>query len=455
MATSTIRASHAFIVPGLAGLALAVSGCGATPKDTPGSRLALTAAALDLPGVDYVCYDLQVEGPTGTVWSAGTPGVSWLDDDGDTLCSWQYGNGRGGDIAYVAPCDADDGDGDGEADNTITLWFDGLYVDPDGDHDPDEDEDIGDWQDPCRDGCRVTRTCRENADTEVKLDFTVVRAAKQGFFDVAVEFSDIFCSAKLDCQPSLLTDPETGRRGPTAVIGFACTAGHGADGQVQPTHLYLDDYRVECKGPPAHTYYIEPALGPGNLGGQDPGLFEVATYRGSEQLPGVDKCYWNTALGLDVETLADEGVLGPDCTVYGRGTAADHALSGGETPDDTVYPVVEWNVPLTDATGALLCESHPLNGDPKGVGTGYTKVGGERFACSLECATGEVKCDGRLVCDQTPLGLAQPVTVSQSGGGDGDSTVTIAFEGRRHGFALDAGYSLSTCCPDNCCTEGK
>jgi len=41
--------------------------------------------------------------------------------------------------------------------------------------------------------------CVANTDVAVTFDLTIVRDATQGFFDVAVTFRDIFCSAKKLC----------------------------------------------------------------------------------------------------------------------------------------------------------------------------------------------------------------------------------------------------------------
>ena len=99
----------------------------------------------------------------------------------------------------------------------------------------------------------VTRdvACAPNADVAVAFDMTVVREAQQGFFDVAVTFQDIFCSAKLDCEKdgadgpeplTLLFNPLTGAREATAVLAFSCTAGPDAPA----TYLHLDDLRIGC-----------------------------------------------------------------------------------------------------------------------------------------------------------------------------------------------------------------
>ena len=74
----------------------------------------------------------------------------------------------------------------------------------------------------------VPRPEIENTDVAVQFDITMARQADQGFFDVAVQFKDIFCSAKLDCQNADGSDLEllhtpAGARDMTVVLGFACT----------------------------------------------------------------------------------------------------------------------------------------------------------------------------------------------------------------------------------------
>src|SRR5690606_23447930 len=69
------------------------------------------------------------------------------------------------------------------------------------------------------------------------------RRAQQGFFDFAIEFDDIFCSAKLDCAPSLLHRPD-GSRGPTAIVAFACSGGKG-----DRTYMYSSDLVLSCPAP--------------------------------------------------------------------------------------------------------------------------------------------------------------------------------------------------------------
>jgi hypothetical protein len=214
---------------------------GANP-DTPGERLAIEVAPLDLPGVTGVCYDLQVingaSEPPEFVWTAGQVGVprdSGGGGDTDTLCSMQYGAGGG--LTYVGTCDAS------VPTTTVRLFIDSLW---------DGETPIADYVDPCpvaEGGCALTATCLENQDVPVTFNLTVMRRAQQGFFDIGVNFKDIFCSAKLDCtydeagtEPiELLFDPETGTRGQTAVLALACTAGPD-----EATALHTTDVVVTC-----------------------------------------------------------------------------------------------------------------------------------------------------------------------------------------------------------------
>jgi len=215
------------------------------------------------------------------------------------------------------------------------------------------------------------------------FDLTVMRRASQGFFDVAVTFDDIFCSAKLDCVDALLHDPATDQRGPTANIAFACTAGTGQD-----TTLYWGDAAVVCRddgGEIRETYTVNPSQTPGQHGpilsslGQ-PDLYESAIYRGREQLLGLDKCFWNMAIGLDA------AALGSHCTFEATATAAASPFPTGRTPDDTVYPVIRWAVPLTGDAPTLVCGQNPLDGPGSWVTTAYTTLSGLPFELAWACA---------------------------------------------------------------------
>ncbi|MFO0747101.1 MAG: hypothetical protein U1F43_15780 [Myxococcota bacterium] len=355
------------------------AGCAADGGPPPGTgALRIAVAPLSLPDVTDVCYALAVTGPDGLVWEQRH------------ICAGRYGNARGGDIAYVGTCDASGGTALAPTMNTVTLAIENLY---DVDHpmtggDPSVAGATA-WRNPCRDdagtpeleGCEIDAPCRENADTPVDFDLTIMRQANQGFFDVAVNFEDIFCSAKVDCPPTLLSDPVSGARGDTAVLAFACTA--GATGE---TTLLMDDVVIAC--PSGERYTVQPIGQPGNHGGQGAGLYQTALYTGVEQLGGYDKCYWNIGLGLDLETAADPGRLGKGCHLTTRATAlADAAPGTFATPGDTAYPIVTIDVPLTGAPGSA-CQPNGLDADGSGVRSDYTDVAertGETFQNRMRC----------------------------------------------------------------------
>lgn len=367
----------------LGALPLGVLACadGTSPLDV--NRLNIAVAPLSLPGVGRVCYDLRVTNAAGgagqVVWSRGTPGLNGGAGDSAAVCSDRFGSGAGGDVTFVGTCDAD-GPG-GARVNSVTLWLDGLYDEvlaylaPSGD---------AGWQNPCPapGGCTLDVMCRANADTPVQFDLTILRQADQGFFDVAVSFEDVFCSAKLDCGESLLFHPVTAARIPTAVVALACTAGADAPDTV----LLRDPIEVTCG---ADTLVIDPAERQGNLygvGSPDPdpddAVDQVAVYAGAEALlcagQPCRKVYWNVALGLD-PTVGGCRLS----TMATAGTAA--SFTDGETPANATWPTITWDHALTGPTGGLACSSHPLNGAPTGVSTGYTDVGTPHtFAASYD-----------------------------------------------------------------------
>ncbi len=374
-------------------VSVGAAGCSGTPAVKDG--LALSVAPLDLPSVSKVCYDLEVtNGPGRTgdvVWSRGTPGLNGGTGDGDAVCSDRFGNGAGGDISYVAPCDAD-GPG-GQRTNSVTLWFDGLYDDADGYIDP---AGFDGWQVPCVDatgvavGCTLDVLCSENADTPVEFNFTVMRDANQGFFDIAVNFEDIFCSAKVDCRDALLHDGDV--RAPTVVVGFACTAGES-----QRTTLHVSDLVLSCDG--MAPTQLSAAAAPGQQGPAGAGVFEWAVYQGDEELTSngapIGKCFWNRAIGLDRAALA-----GKSCRLTGVASAS----SAGVVPPSgsSAYPLIRFDVEVLTADGSL-CAAQPLNGDESGVQTDYllgssAPTGAEALAATMVCSVcgsgTDTTCDG-------------------------------------------------------------
>jgi len=205
-----------------------------------GPHLAVSVAPLQLDAIGGACYDLAIANGLGQpVVTLGDPAVSFPNDP-DTLCSGRFGNGPGGAISYIAPCDGQ------EPEHSVTLWVDQL-LGPGG-----QPLAPGTWQNPCapaRGGCTLEALCVENADSPVTFNLTIMRDAVQGFFDVAVNFDDVFCSAKVDCTYDaegqrpielLFNGPE---RDQTAVVALACTGGAGED---TATELHVNDVRVEC-----------------------------------------------------------------------------------------------------------------------------------------------------------------------------------------------------------------
>jgi len=325
--------------------------------DVPaGPGVAVTIAPLDLPGITNARYRLEVHNDSGE---------TVMDRE---LTADDYGDGAGS-VSYVAPCDADDND------NTVTLTLLDLYGGAGG----TAALSTAEYDNPGP--LTQTVTCEANADVAVRFDLTIARRATQGFFDVAISFDDIFCSAKLDCLEDA-GDPNStiellhnsdGDRDTTFVLGFACTGGlGGAD-----TWQYLDDVVVTCG---ADAVSVDVSAGPGVLpagaisqvsGTANP-LFAAAVYQGEEQLSGADKQYWNVALGFSG---------GDGCVVSTRGTATDGAFTGTSTPAGTAWPFIHWNVTLTDGTGAITCTQHPVNDatcPASGVCVEYTPIDAPR-----------------------------------------------------------------------------
>jgi len=344
---------------------LGALGCTTDPA-TSNPRLTLRVAPLTLPDVRDACFHLWVtNGPNG----AGD--VVWRREH---VCSTQFGDGAGG-ITYVGTCDA----GAGAAPASVVLQLVDVWTSGDHVSAPGGFLDRDSYQNPCGGGanddgfgaCAKTVTCVANADTFVAFDLTLVRDAGQGFFDVAVDVADVFCSAKFDCaypdadapggaRPIELLFAADGERHATAVLGLACTSGD------RETHLYLDDLTLACDGVTVAT--LSPAVddgdGPGNqrvAGTVDDAdsdiLFQWSVSEGVEALgvdddPPFQKLYWTVALGFDVSDLAGRG-----CRLTTAATASEAAFTpAGATPPEAVYPMIVWDVPLErDADGALAC----------------------------------------------------------------------------------------------------
>lgn len=423
-------------------LALAAGACGKDEGGGDGPGLAITVKPLQLNGIAEVVYGITVKRNGGQ--------VVWAKTD---LASTQFGDGAGG-LAYVGPCDGSEGSNP----HTVELVIQSIT-------------EVGgqpaSFQNPAPEGSPVvvTANCQPNRDMPVVFNLTVMREANQGFFDIAVNFSDIFCSAKFDCVDAqggdmdLLHNPTTGQRDQTVVMGFACTSGAAQQaGGTSQTWLHLTDVHVECTEPetvpPVVTSYtIDPSIGEGNIGEVNPIFFQVGDYRDQEELTPYDKCFWNMAFGVN------EGIDAANCTLVAQGTAsdeswdrADDAEQGdGWSPADTVYPYIEWRIPLTDATGNVSCGQHPMNGADGRVSTKYTPMSGAKFTHEWQCGSDVITTE-KVSCSANVTGIGgSSVSFTQTPDG-----VTVAF-GAAPGsqtYKLPAGYGeITDCCLNPCCTD--
>jgi hypothetical protein len=437
-----MRPSSAMPVLALSALLASCDGSGVT-----GARSGLTVAIapLNLPGVGVVCYDLRVSEGEQVLWDRGDPSTTLLGDDqdpndlylsgevdDDPICSDQFGGPLGLDLVYIGTCQVDTSK-PAPTLNAVTLWIDGLYDDA-------RSVDVGEWVDPCPDGCTVLAPCYENDDTRVEFNITVMREANQGFFDFAINFDKIFCSGKLDCTNDdagldpirLLFNPHTRQYGQTIVVGRTCTGGIGHE-----TRLLMSETEITCGyrpfsyGPivPMLRFRIDPSTGDGNQWLSNvsvegpPGeaewpmteselgriLFQNANYLGAQTLAedgdSYGLIYANQAIGFDFEAL--QNWAGPSawlvetCAIAHRWTADDGAL-----PDfsdvlgaHTSYPVIEVGGELFD--GGLSCRRNAIN-DPSGlVQTRYESLGA---AYELEhCVKKDIVEGGLTSCVPEPL----------------------------------------------------
>ncbi|PKN54204.1 MAG: hypothetical protein CVU56_27795 [Deltaproteobacteria bacterium HGW-Deltaproteobacteria-14] len=317
----------------------------------PRGRVAIAVAPLNLSGITDADYTITVSNGPG-----GGGEVVWTK----ALSSSRYGDGAGS-LSYVGPCDAATGV------NTVALTLTAL-------RDLDGTVPVGSYMNPTP----ITReiACVQNADVAVTFDITLARRAEQGFFDVAVQFSDIFCAAKLDCEAASGADLEllhnaSGARDMTVVMGFACTGSITGT----PTFLYMDDPVIKCGTPLTEVVRVDPT-GQGNVNlGASPSfngsgyLFGAAVYRGVEGFAG--KAYWNVSFGLDDAKFALP--LAP-CVLSGRATASaggwPQQAQGFPLPAGSVYPVIDWSVTISDA-GGRACHKHQVNVADSGVATNY------------------------------------------------------------------------------------
>ncbi len=411
-------------------LALALCAClKASPPS--GSRVGIAIAPLELPGLSNVCYDLRVtnapDGAGTVVWSKGDSAVDGVTDP-DSVCSSRFGNSGGGAITFVGACDATPVNaGDVGRTNSVTIWVDSLFAL--GGAQILENGGDG-WRDPCPGGCTLNTSCQENTDAKVEFNLTILRQANQGFFDIGVNFDDIFCSAKVDCRgpdggPLKLLFNTSGVRDTTIVSALACTTGPGEGTR---TFLYRNPLVISCS---AGSTTLSASTQKGNAyatSSPDPfpldPVWQYAVYLGSESLTcGVEPCnklYWNIAFGLDATF--------DNCTLKTRMTAArEGVMNVLSTPSSTTYPYIDVELALTDTEG-LVCDRHAVNdpNDPKkAVITRYTSFTSpvsfsRAYASGLvdECVLGTDNCHANATCTDLVVGFSCACNSGYSGTGD-------------------------------------
>ena len=336
-------------------LGVALAGCaGAASPGTSGPNLALTVQALAFAEVGDIAYHVSVETPLGLVWEAD-------------LRASRYGDGRS--LSYVGPCDASP-----EAQpHTIALRVDALY-DAEG-----ALISADAWANPSVPApLELTATCQADADVPVAFDLTLMRRAAQGFFDIAVSFDDIFCSAKLDCEeddggPVFLVHGADGKRAPSVVLALSCVDPGSTD-----LRLYFTDVTVDCGAGPIA---IDLSGGPGVLySASDPApapLLQAMRFSGLQSYTNgatgevAAGAYLTAALALDTDAIDQR------CTLAAEATAHDGELADFTLPPYAAYPVISWEVDLTSpGVDGYACTQHALDAPGSGVATGYSTLSG-------------------------------------------------------------------------------
>lgn len=410
--------------------------------ESGGRGLSVAVAALELEGVADACYTVRVHN------QQGDPVIERTG-----VCADRFGDGVGG-LSWVGPCDASTTGlplGDTVNDNRVTLVLEDLFRG----NGATNAVPRADYVNPCGEAggnfdgfgpCVQDVACRPNADSPVSFDLTILRRANQGFFDVAVNFDDVFCSAKLDCigdPPGLVFHPVSGERIASFVLGFACTSG-SADGVAQPSWMYLSSPVLSCEGLAPMVLDLEAVSADGNQPGSG-ALVRWMHMTGQEQVGGgaFDKCYWNLAGGLDMVALA-----GKDCTLTARGTAASESWVGLGPPDGQVHPVIEWSVPVLVEGG--LCSNHGLD-EGGGVTTSYVGAAtgttlATPFDVSRRCGP-EPEGPTGFQCGELSGPRLAPTSV------DGEPGVEVRVGNETATFRLPEGegWELEGCCLADCC----
>jgi hypothetical protein len=384
--------------------ALALTACGKT-AEPHGPQVSISSAALTLPGVAGVEYALAVfnAAPTGTIFdidgvAANTGSLVWNEP---SVTSTQYGDGKG-DITYIGTCDASVaenwaalslrkiavGDGAGSYSGAAPYaGSDNLLDDQNSaaSTSPGSGDGDADFVNPCpyQQPCVAKFRCAENEDTPVTFNITVMRDAQQGFFDLAVDFDDIFCSAKLDTcyegnAPINLLHGADGERDRTAVMATACTAGAGTD---VTTVLWMSAVNVTCDGD--ISFPLDPTGDedgdpqtpgiPGNhqaevvLAGGERRIIGYGVYWGDEQLmcdgASCNKAYWNLALNLaDLEAAGLTNCHLRGATTASAAPALDRFVAGMLPGPGQTYGVVAFDGQVQVGTRAS-CVQGPMGSE--------------------------------------------------------------------------------------------
>jgi len=382
-----------------------LNACADTPAlHLPGNAFEIAVTPITLATLSDACYSIATYAapdldPVGWDVDAHADDLVWSRSP---ICASDFGIGTGGNadlattgIGYVGACDAS------SPTNSVVLSLDALYR---GGHSPDSRAGpLGsgspltsavDFYNPCpaTEPCIIEATCAPFADTPVTFDLTVMRNGGKGFFDISVQFEDIFCSAKFDCAyggdlPIRHVIGADGKQQPSAVLGLACTAGTAL-----PSHLYMSDIRLTCTTggidqtidvSQSGVLFAAPhALPLADLYPDDAIFQAVISLGRSSPNGGIEEFYWNVALGFDLDQIA-----GRNCTLSARATATEGTFDDttlgvtGLTPAHATYPYIDYQIPISATSGPdahLTCgglagsNQNPLNGDGSSVVTHYT-----------------------------------------------------------------------------------
>ncbi|TNF23925.1 MAG: hypothetical protein EP329_26250 [Deltaproteobacteria bacterium] len=220
-----IRRRPWFVLIALSCCVAASSACGGGAEPTTGElpdgegRVALTVAPFELPEVEQVLYRLVVE-------AAGDEAMETVVARNGVLS-----DGPKGSLTWIAPCDADGPNGEKAAQVTVeVLQLQGADGEP--------------LEAMLPPPLVKQFTCRNGRDVPVQFDISVMRPARSGFTDLIVDIDEVFCSAKADCDPELITD-DNGTRGVGLVTGLACHSNGLDDPDLLQTLVYAADLRCE------------------------------------------------------------------------------------------------------------------------------------------------------------------------------------------------------------------